>query len=191
MAEAALTHSAPTLETERLVLRQYRKQDFRPHLEIVGNGEVMRHVGGVGLGAEETWRRVAASVGSWALLGFGGWAVVRRADDRLIGTVALFNGWRDMEPEMGEEPEMGWIFAKEGQGQGLAFEACRAALDWADEALQPVPIWAIVAPENEASLRLAAKLGFGRVAETLYKGDATIVLRRLPAAAAASATAAA
>ena len=30
------------------------------------------------------------------------------------------------------------------------------------------PIWAIIAPENEPSLKLAAKLGFERLNETLY-----------------------
>ncbi len=173
--------SAPTLETERLVLRQYCKEDFRPHLAIVGDDEVMRHFGGVGISAEDCWRRLSAMVGSWSLLGFGGWAVVRRSDNKLIGMVSLFNGWRDMEPQFGEDPEMGWIFATEVHGQGLASEACVAVLAWADEALQAVPIWAIIAPENEPSLRLAERLGFERLADSVYKGEPTHVLRRPPA----------
>ena len=152
-----MTHLAPTLETERLVLRQYCKEDFRPHLAIVGDDEVMRYFTGGGITAEDCWRRAAAAVGSWALLGFGGWAVVRRSDDKLVGTVALFHAWRDMEPQFGEDPEMGWIFAKEGHGQGIAHEACAAALEWADEALDPVPIWAIGDPANQPSLKRAGR----------------------------------
>ena len=53
-------------------------------------------------------------------MGFGGWAVVRKADDKLVGTVSLFNAWRALEPSFGEEPEMGWIFATEVHGQGMA-----------------------------------------------------------------------
>jgi RimJ/RimL family protein N-acetyltransferase len=173
--------SAPTLDTERLILRQYRKEDFRANLAIVGDDEVMRHVGGVGISAEDCWRRISAMVGSWTLLGFGGWAVVRRSDDRLIGTVSLFNGWRDLEPQFGEDPEMGWIFATEVHGHGLASEACSAVLAWADEALKPAPIWAIIAPENEPSLKLAERLGFERLADSVYKGEPTLVLRRAPA----------
>jgi RimJ/RimL family protein N-acetyltransferase len=103
--------------------------------------------------------------------------------------VSLFNAWRDMSPEFGEDPEMGWIFSPEAQGQGLAFEACAAALAWADKWLGPVPIWAIVAPENLPSLKLAGRLGFERLADSLYNGEPTVVLRRLPAAAAATAAA--
>ena len=170
--------SAPTLETERLILRHYRKSDFRPQLAIVRDPEVMRHFSGLPMSAEECWRRMAASVGQWSLLGFGGWAVVRKSDDRQVGMVSLFNGWRDLEPVFGEEPEMGWIFATEVHGQGIALEACRAVLDWADENLQPTPIWAIIAPGNEPSFRLAERLGFERVGDTLYNGEPTAVLQR-------------
>ena len=184
-----MIRSAPTIETERLVLRQWRKEDFRSNLAIVGDDEVMRFVGGKGLSEEDCWRRMAASVGMWDLLGFGGWAVVRKADEKLVGMVSLFNAWRALEPEFGEDPEMGWIFATEVHGQGIAGEACRAVLDWADEHLPEKPFWAIVAPENGASLKLADKLGFKRLQDSFYNGEATAVLRRSPAAAATTSAA--
>ena len=173
-----MTRSAPTLETERLLLRHYRKEDFRPHHAIVGDDEVMRFVGGKGISEEDCWRRLAAAVGMWDLLGFGGWAVVRKTDEKIVGTVSLFNAWRALEPVFGEEPEMGWIFSREVHGQGMAGESCRAVLDWADASLQPTPIWAIIAPENVASLNLAARLGFERVSETSYHDEPTVVLKR-------------
>lgn len=138
----------------------------------------MRFVGGKGISEEDCWRRLAASVGMWDLLGFGGWAVVRKADDKIVGTVSLFNAWRALEPEFGEVPEMGWIFAREVHGQGIAGEACRAVLNWADANLQPTPIWAIIDPENGPSLALAERLGFQRVADSLYHGEPTVVLQR-------------
>ena len=175
--------SAPTLETERLLLRHYRKEDFRPHHAIVGDDEVMRFVGGKGISEEDCWRRLAASVGMWDLMGFGGWAVVRKADEKIVGTVSLFNAWRALEPIFGEEPEMGWIFAKEVHRQGVAGEACRAVLDWADANLQPTSIWAIIDPGNGPSLKLAEKLGFQRLPDSNYNGEKTTVLCRSPIAA--------
>ena len=130
------------------------------------------------MGQEECWRRLAASVGMWDLVGFGGWAVVRKSDDKIVGMVGLFNAWRELEPEFGEQPEMGWIFAQEVHGQGMAGEACQAVLEWAESNLDSTPIWAIIAPENQPSLRLATKLGFERVGDTLYNNDPTVILRR-------------
>ena len=78
----------------------------------------------------------------------------------------------------GDDPDMGWIFSREVHGQGMAGESCRAVLDWADASLQPTPIWAIIAPENVASLNLAARLGFERVSETGYHDEPTVVLKR-------------
>jgi RimJ/RimL family protein N-acetyltransferase len=131
-----------------------------------------------------------AAAGGWQLNGFGGWAVERRSDAKLLGMLAIFTAWRDLEPEFGDEPEMGWIFATEAHGQGLAREACDAALAWAEANLPPTPVWAIIAPANEPSLKLAAKLGFEPVHETLYHKEPTVVLRR-PAWQSPAATAAA
>jgi len=170
--------SAPTLKTERLRLRHYRKTDFAAQLAIVGDEAVMRQLGAPALGAEECWRRLAASVGTWDLMGFGGWAVIRKSDDKLVGTVSLFNAWRALVPSFGEEPEMGWIFATDVHGQGIAGEACRAALDWADASLLPTAVWAIISPGNDPSFKLAERLGFDWHSESVYNDEPISVLRR-------------
>ncbi len=169
---------APVIETDRLRLRPWRKDDFRPYHSLLQHPEVYRHFGPNPMGQEECWRRLAASIGMWDLLGFGGWAVERSSDDRLIGTLSLFNAWRDLNPVFGDEPEMGWIFSHEVHGQGMAGEACRAVLGWAEASLPPTQIWAIIAPENEPSLKLAAKLGFERIGDSLYNDEPTVVLKR-------------
>jgi RimJ/RimL family protein N-acetyltransferase len=170
--------SAPILETERLRLRGWRKEDREAYFEILQEPAVHYYFGPEPMGMEECWRRLMAASGGWQLNGFGGWAVERKADSKLLGTVALFTAWRDLEPEFGDRPEMGWIFATETHGQGLAGEACAAVLKWVEAALDPTPIWAIIAPANEPSMRLAARLGFERVGDTNYHDEPTVVLRR-------------
>ena len=189
-----MIREAPRIETERLVLRGWRKEDFRPWFDILQESAVTRFLGGTGSTLEDCWRRLSGAVGSWPMVGFGGWAVTGREDGVLIGNIGLFNAWRDLDPQFGEEPEMGWIFTTRVHGQGLAAEAAKAALDWAESNLEPTPIWAIIAPENHASFRLAERLGFERISETLYNGDPTVVLKRpawLPAAAATTTASAA
>ena len=73
---------------------------------------------------------------------------------------------------------MGWILSAETHGKGMASEACRAVLDWTEANLEPTPIWAIIAPANEPSLKLAEKLGFERFSETVYHNEPTVVLKR-------------
>jgi RimJ/RimL family protein N-acetyltransferase len=169
---------APVLETERLRLRPWRKEDFRPYHTLLQHPEVHRHFGPEPMGAEECWRRLLAAVGGWQFNGFGTWAAERREDGKLVGSVGIFTAWRDLQPEFGEEPEMGWIFAAETHGLGMASEASRAVIDWTEANLPPTPIWAIIAPANVPSLKLAAKLGFERLHETPYHSDPTVVLNR-------------
>ena len=81
LSPASTSRSAPTLETERLVLRHYRKSDFRAQFAIVGDDEVMRPLGTGALSAEDCWRRLAAvgrDVGPARLRRLGGRAQVGR-----------------------------------------------------------------------------------------------------------------
>jgi RimJ/RimL family protein N-acetyltransferase len=177
---AQLHRSAPTLETERLRLRAWRRDDRDSYWAILEEPAVYRYFGPAPASREENWRRMMAAAGSWQINGFGGWAVERTSDSRLVGMASLFNAWRALDPEFGEEPEMGWIFATETHGQGIAGEACRAVLDWAEATLRPTPIWAIIAPGNEPSFRLAERLGFAPVRESTYNGEPVSVLKRPP-----------
>ena len=171
---------APTLETGRLRLRAWQREDFRPYHAIMSEPAVHRFFGPEPIGQEELWRRMCASAGNWLMNGFGGLAVERLSDGKLIGNVGLFTAWRDFEPQFGDEPEMGWIFAKSVHGQGLAGEACRAVLEWADANLPPVTIWAIISPGNTPSFKLADRLGFERVDDSLYHDEPIAVLKRAP-----------
>jgi RimJ/RimL family protein N-acetyltransferase len=172
-----LARLAPTLETERVRLRGWRREDFEPYYAILCEPAVYAHFGPEPMGAEECWRRICAAAGNWTLNGFGGWAVESRSDGRLIGNVGLFTAHRQFKPAFGDTPEFGYIFATATHGLGLASEACHAAIDWAEATLDPTPLWAIIAPANAPSLRLAAKLGFSEVTRTDYHGP-TIVLQR-------------
>ena len=179
---------APLLETERLILRPFEQGDFDAHLTIMNRPEVRRHLGPE-LSREDLWRRSVGSVGMWAVIGFGGWMVVRKSDNKLVGNTGFFDAKRDLEPDFEGAPEMGWIFDPAVHGQGIAQEACTAALCWLDANLSENPVWAIADPENPRSLRFGAKLGFQRLADSAYNGEPIAIMRRSPAPA-ATATAA-
>ena len=170
--------SAPHLETERLVLREFRRDDLDAHAATLGNRDVVRHLGGHAFDREDSWRRLTMAVGQWPLQGFGYWAVCRKTDGLLVGQVGFADFQRDMTPDISGAPEMGWIFDPVAQGQGIAGEACRAALKWIDETYAPPEIPAIIAIENAKSMRLAERLGFVREPDAVYRDELIALFRR-------------
>jgi RimJ/RimL family protein N-acetyltransferase len=170
--------SAPTLETERLILRGFCKDDLDAHAATLGKSEVMRHIGGDPLSREDSWRRLLSGVGMWSLVGLGPWAVELKTGGSIIGHCGFFEFERAMTPPITGEPEMGWIFDPSVQRQGIAFEACQAALAWGDSELAADSCSAIIDFDNEPSIKLAERLGFVRKADAIYRGAAIAVFRR-------------
>jgi RimJ/RimL family protein N-acetyltransferase len=169
---------APTLETDHLILRAFRRDDLEAHAATLGNEEVMRHIGGAPIGREDSWRRLLMGVGMWSLIGMGPWAVELKADERMVGHCGFFQFNRDMIPSIVGEPEMGWIFDPSVHGQGVAFEACSAALVWAEREIGASSYPAIIDLENIPSMKLAERLGFVRLADATYRDSRMAFFRR-------------
>jgi RimJ/RimL family protein N-acetyltransferase len=170
--------SAPTLETERLVLRAFRQADLDAHAATLADPEVMRHLGGEPTSRENAWRKLMMAVGQWPLLGIGYWAIETKADGRLVGQAGLCDFERGLTPDISGLPEMGWIFDRSVHGLGIAGEACRAVLDWADRTLTPSPILSIISPDNLPSIKLAERLGFEQQTVSDYHGEPIAVFQR-------------
>ena len=115
----------PRLETERLVLREWRTEDFEPYAHFMADADVTRYLTGEPMSRVDAWRNMAMLLGHWELRGFGMWAVERKSDGALVGRVGLHY------PEGWPAVEVGWTLGKEYWGAGLATEAARAALTYA------------------------------------------------------------
>ncbi len=173
-----MPRSAPRLETERLILREFRKDDLNAFAATMGDPEIVRHLAIEPLSREDSLRRIFLAAGQWPIIGMGMWAVELKADRRMVGHVGFFDMERDMAPSLIGEPEMGWIFDRSVHGQGIALEACEAALEWASREFGPVSIPAIISPDNVASMRLAERLGFVREPDGIYKDEPIAIFRR-------------
>jgi RimJ/RimL family protein N-acetyltransferase len=174
-----LFREAPRIETERLILREFRAGDLDAHAATLGDEEVMRHIGGKPFNREDSWRRLLSGGGMWSLIGMGPWAVEQKGDGQMIGHCGFFQFERTMTPSILGEPEMGWIFDRSVHGQGIAFEACSAALEWADGAIEAQSYPAIIDLDNVPSIKLAERLGFVRLGDATYR-DAPIAFFRRP-----------
>ena len=168
----------PVIETERLILREHRADDFAAFMEMWADESVARYITGKAFTEEESWGRYLRNIGQWEALGFGFWAVEEKATRRFIGQIGYVEAMRAIEPSLKGMPEIGWSLASDTQGKGYALEGARAAVDWGEKHFGGAPIRCIISPGNAASLKLAEKLGFKEFARTTYRGDGIIMLER-------------
>ena len=161
-----------------MLLRGFREEDLDQHAAILSDPVVMEHFDGQLFSREEAWRRLLGGVGLWQLQGTGLLAAERKADGRLVGHVGLFDYHREIAPSIEGVPELGYIFAAEVHGQGIAREACDAMLAWADAALDADETVAIISPGNTPSMKLAERLGYRREPDGEYRNEPISLWRR-------------
>ena len=153
-ANPALSPSAPRVDTPRLCLRGFRPDDLDAYAAMCADAEVMRHIGAGGpVGRDNAWRQMAIFIGSWALLGYGMWAIEERASGRLVGRAGF------LHPPDWPDCELGWLLGREFWGRGYALEAAGAARDHGRRALGVGRLISLIRSANERSLRLAERLG--------------------------------
>ena len=170
--------NVPIIETERLILRGHRLDDFPALAALWGDEEVTRHIGGRPSTRDESWARLLRYGGHWQLLGYGYWAVEWKQGQRFVGDVGFADWHRDIRPALDGMPEGGWVFAPETHGRGIATEAAHAALAWLDGHCAAQTTSCIISPENIASIRVAEKLGYREFARSEFKGSTVIQFRR-------------
>jgi RimJ/RimL family protein N-acetyltransferase len=169
---------APTLTTERLILRAHRVSDHADCAAMWGNEDVTRFIGGKPQSPQDAWFRLLRSAGHWALLDYGFWLVADRATGTFLGEAGIADFQRGI-PELDGAPEMGWAFVPAAGGRGIASEAVAAVSDWADQHLDAPEMRCMISPENIASIRVAEKCGFVRYDEVGAADNRSVLLRRL------------
>lgn len=159
-----------TLQTDRLILRMFREEDFAQYARFCADPEVTRFLGeGRPLERWEAWRSMAMILGHWQLRGYGPWAVEERATGSFIGRVGFFNpeGWPGFE--------LGWVLGKEFWGKGYAIEGARLALDYAFTEMGRDYVISLIHPDNGASIKVAERLGEKVEGQTELFGHAVLI----------------
>jgi RimJ/RimL family protein N-acetyltransferase len=142
------------IETERLLLRMFTKDDLDAYASMCADAEVMRYVGaGNALSRADAWRHLAMFLGTWQLRGYGNFAVQDKASGQMIGRVGYFHpeGWPGIE--------MGWALARPFWGRGLATEAARACLQQGFSQFGFTHVLVFIQPEHQRSIKVAERLG--------------------------------
>lgn len=160
-----------TLDTDRLRLRQWTRDDFEPVADFLQDPVQTVHLGSGVKTRSEAWDWLCAAVGQWQLTGRGMFAVEVRDDGALVGWSGL---WHPIDLE---EPELAWSLFPSAQGKGYAVEAARRVLRWAAEDLGLPPLFSFVHRDNTASRALAERLGAEIERETTFRGRPRLVYR--------------
>jgi RimJ/RimL family protein N-acetyltransferase len=173
--------NAPHLLTERLDLRLPVAADVATMAAIVAHAETGRYLGAGRTDAAEHFARFSRNAGSWLLYGYGGFMVRERGSGEVIGNCGVFHSLRGLGEDFDDAPEAGWILRHDQVGRGIGHEAMSAALEWFDAEHGPRRVVCMITPKNEPSLRLADKLGFAPLRDTMLPdGEAVRLLERLP-----------
>lgn len=181
--EIDMTYDAPTLTTERLILRAHAPADLDACVHLWHEPLVTRYTTGRPLSRQEVWLRILHHAGHWRHLGFGSWAVtLREHPQTYLGQVGLLCALRDCMhefPQLMHVPEANWVIHPAVHGQGYATEAMKAVHEW--QAGQPgmAHTHCLIHPRNDASLNLARRLKFRLVGEAGEGDGLRLVLERL------------
>jgi RimJ/RimL family protein N-acetyltransferase len=156
------------IETERLILRDWRETDIAPFIRHTNTPAVMRWLGGPA-DLEEARGRIVERTMRWQEeRGFTFWVVERKQDGALLGFCGLKIADDPSSPVEGA-CEVGWRLREDAWGQGYAKEAAVASIDFAFDRLGADHVVALTVEENEPSWGLMLRLGMRRRPELDYE----------------------
>ena len=144
------------LETKRLILRRLLPDDLDNLYALYSDQEIRRYFPEGTLTYEETKDEL-----EWFLNGhpdhpeLGLWATIYKDTDHFIGRCGLLPWTIEQRPEV----EVAYLLDKAYWGQGLATEAARAIADYGFEQLHLSRLICLIDPQNQASIKVARKIG--------------------------------
>jgi RimJ/RimL family protein N-acetyltransferase len=168
---------APILFGARVRLRPHVEGDFPACKTLWQHPETVRFIGGAAQSDQEVWFRLLRYGGMWPLQGYGFWVFEDRATGEFLGEGGLMNARRGIAG-LEDIPEAGWALIPHAAGRGIATEAMRAVLDWADAQLSAERTGCIIDPGNAASLRVAGRLGYVEAGRPEFRGESIVLLHR-------------
>lgn len=153
-----MSATIPVVETDRLILREWRPADVDAYARLCAMPEVMRFMWPARPATVAESAYSAAQLQEhWLRWGFGHWAVQDRETGRFVGRTGIKRhpDW-DLDPL---NTEVGWMYDPAVWGRGYATEGARAAVAFCFEEVGSPEVISIAHPDNRASHRVMEKAG--------------------------------
>ena len=151
------------INSERLGFRLFEDSDFEDLKKLDLDPEVRAHFPDGVSTPDQIRERISANRASFGEHGFSDFAVIESETGRFAGRA----GFGQIE---GGEIEVGYVLLKEYWGQGLAQEALRALLAWAEQSLDVPRILAYTPMEHSASIHVMKKCGMRYLKTDIMRG---------------------
>jgi len=143
------------LETARIVMRQWRHEDYAEFARMNADPDVMRYFPSL-LSSKESDALTKKFDKLIAEKGWGFWVAERKSDNAFIGLVGL-NQADDLP--VASCMEVGWRLAKVHWGKGYATETATASLYFAFSILEQNHVAAFTTVANSRSRKVMSRLG--------------------------------
>ena len=148
------------LETKRLLLREYKIEDFDALYEILSDADVMKYYPKP-FDAERVKGWIEWNLDNYKKYGFGLWAVILKDSGKLIGDCGI-----TIQNIDGEQlPEIGYHIHKDFWQKGFASEAASAVRDWAFANTKYSYLYSYMKHTNIPSIKTAQKIGMKKLKE--------------------------
>ncbi len=148
------------LETERLILRQWKENDYRPFIHMGLDPEVMQYFPNL-LTPEESIHFIKQTTNIIEENNWGLWAVELKENHEFIGFIGLIN--QPTQFDFSPCIEISWRLAKAFWGKGYAREGAQIVLEYAFNTLNLNKVVSFTATINQPSEAVMKKLGMRKV----------------------------
>jgi RimJ/RimL family protein N-acetyltransferase len=155
------------LESERLLIRQFKEGDEQDTYELNSNALVQKYTGDVMINSVDQAKQMLRTVvfKDYEKYGFGRLAVIYKPDNKLIG----FTGFKYIPEVSGAD--LGYRFLPEYWGKGIATESSIMSLNYGFKTLKKDLFLGFALAENKASTRVLRKVGFALTKVAPYPGE--------------------
>jgi RimJ/RimL family protein N-acetyltransferase len=165
------------LTTERLTLVPHQPEHFDAYADFWGKdpGHFLRSL--APMHPADAWTRLLRHFGHWTAFGYGPFLCFDR-DGRLVAEAGYADFRRGVGPQFDGVPEGMWKVDLAEQGKGYATEIMSAITQWFDTTPHAARTVCMIDPANEASIRVASRLGFHEFDKVDYRSAPVILYER-------------
>jgi RimJ/RimL family protein N-acetyltransferase len=147
------------IETKRLILRTWKKEDVQPYFQINQDPRVIEFLRGA-LTVEQINDSMIADNSHQQQHGYALWATELKETKQLLGFIGL--KYVDWSAHFTPAVEIGWRLGSQYWGQGFATEGAKAAVDYGFKKCGLKEIVSFTVPANMRSIRVMEKIGLKR-----------------------------